>query len=161
MFSEFSDDIENIMQSLYRSLSEKDRRRYAAVEAKKLGHGGISYISQLFSCDHKTINRGLVELNDPNSMAQLAIRTSGGGRLSAFDIHDDLDKVFLDVLRYHTAGDPMDEKVKWSNLTRQEISDKMKRSGIVISVNIVKKLLKKHGYVKRKALKKSHGKKSQ
>jgi len=27
---------------LYGSLSEKDRRRYAAVEAEKLGHGGAS-----------------------------------------------------------------------------------------------------------------------
>ena len=33
--------VERMMQRLYRSLSEKDRRRYAAVEAAKLGHGGV------------------------------------------------------------------------------------------------------------------------
>ena len=39
----YSRDVETHMQALYRSLSEKDRRRYAAVEAEKLGRGGIEY----------------------------------------------------------------------------------------------------------------------
>ena len=33
-------EIEHAMQRYYHSLSEKDRRRYAAIEAIKLGHGG-------------------------------------------------------------------------------------------------------------------------
>ncbi|NJK53099.1 MAG: hypothetical protein HC936_10315 [Leptolyngbyaceae cyanobacterium SU_3_3] len=32
--------IEAQMQRCYQSLSEKDRRRYAAIEAVKLGYGG-------------------------------------------------------------------------------------------------------------------------
>lgn len=40
----YTEEHEQEMTSLYDSLSEKDRRRYAAVEAKKLGHGGIKYI---------------------------------------------------------------------------------------------------------------------
>jgi hypothetical protein len=35
--------IELKMQRLFATLSEKHRRRYAAVEAAKLGHGGIEY----------------------------------------------------------------------------------------------------------------------
>jgi len=27
------------------TLSEKDRRRYVAVEARRLGHGGITYVA--------------------------------------------------------------------------------------------------------------------
>lgn len=34
------------MQGLFATLSEKDRRRDAGVEAAKLGHGGIAYLSQ-------------------------------------------------------------------------------------------------------------------
>lgn len=37
----YESDIERKMQRLYATLSEKDRRRYAAIEAAKLGHGGI------------------------------------------------------------------------------------------------------------------------
>ncbi len=43
--------VEHHMKSFYNSLSEKDRRRYAAVEAEKLGHGGLQYIAELFVCD--------------------------------------------------------------------------------------------------------------
>jgi hypothetical protein len=53
------------MKKLYSSLSEKDRRRYAAVEAKKLGYGGISYICSLFLCDDKTVKKGMREPTRP------------------------------------------------------------------------------------------------
>lgn len=51
------------MQRLFTTLSEKDKRRYAGIEAEKLGHGGIDYISKLFAIDPKTIRRGLHELD--------------------------------------------------------------------------------------------------
>jgi hypothetical protein len=50
------------MKTMYLSLREKDRRRYAAVEATKLGHGGIDYIAHLLRCDAKTIRQGLADL---------------------------------------------------------------------------------------------------
>jgi len=55
------------------------------------------------------------------------------------------------VLNDYTAGDPMQEQVRWTNLTYQEIIDHMSAEGIRISKRVVKQLLKKHGYVKRKA----------
>ena len=55
------------------------------------------------------------------------------------------NKVFLDVLRKNTAGDPMDEKVKWTNLSKGDIRDLMDKCGLKISRNIVRKLLKKNG----------------
>ena len=41
----FTEEFEQLMRKYYSTLSEKDRRRYAAIEAKKLGHGGITYIA--------------------------------------------------------------------------------------------------------------------
>lgn len=55
-------DIEHAMQALYRSLREHDRRRYAAVEASKLGHGGLEYITTLLGCDPKTVQQGQDDL---------------------------------------------------------------------------------------------------
>ncbi|MBD2731326.1 hypothetical protein H6G96_34725 [Nostoc sp. FACHB-892] len=60
----YSSEVEAKMQRLYQSLSEKDRRRYAAIEALKLGWGRINYISQLFGCDDDTIRFGLKELEE-------------------------------------------------------------------------------------------------
>ena len=54
-------EVEKAMQVMYRSLREHDRRRYAAVEAAKLGHGGIEYIAAVLGCDPKTIRLGLTE----------------------------------------------------------------------------------------------------
>jgi hypothetical protein len=56
--------VEQSMKTLFRSLREKDQRRYAAVEAAKLGHGGIDYIATLLGCDSKTIHQGMVDLAD-------------------------------------------------------------------------------------------------
>lgn len=39
--------IEQAMKKYYATLGEKDRRRYAAVEAMKLGNDGVKYIAQL------------------------------------------------------------------------------------------------------------------
>ena len=58
----YSAAVEAQIVQFYHSLNERDRRRYAAVEASKLGHGGIEFIARLLSCDPKTISRGMTEL---------------------------------------------------------------------------------------------------
>ena len=58
----YTEDVERLMRRLFGSLKESDRRRYAAIEAAKLGHGGVEYISTLLGCDPKTIRLGLSEL---------------------------------------------------------------------------------------------------
>ena len=65
----YSAVVEGQMVRFYRSLNERDRRRYAAVEAAKLGHGGIEYLSGLLGCDPKTIGRGMAELESPAELA--------------------------------------------------------------------------------------------
>lgn len=56
------------MRRLYCSLSEKGKRRYAAIEAAKLGHGGIEYVAQVLGCDPKTIRQGQMELEGTDSL---------------------------------------------------------------------------------------------
>ena len=48
----------------------------------------------------------------------------------------------------------MDETKKWINLTFAKIGSLLAEKGFKVSRNIVRKLLKKNDYVKRKALKK-------
>ena len=48
----------------------------------------------------------------------------------------------------------MNANIRWIKLTRQEIADAMRNYGVVVSRNIVKRLLKKHKFVKRKMLSK-------
>jgi predicted ArsR family transcriptional regulator len=58
----YTADVERMMKRLFDSLTESGRRRYAAIEVVKLGHGGIEYIARVLGCDPKTIRRGLEEL---------------------------------------------------------------------------------------------------
>jgi hypothetical protein len=79
----YSAAIEGMMQRFFGWLSEKDRRRYAAVEAAKLGHGGVEYIARLLACDPKTIRQGLHELEEEADAAAGRIRKKGGDARSA------------------------------------------------------------------------------
>lgn len=60
----YDSTIEQNMKKFYDTLSEKDKRRYAGVEAIKFGRGGVAYITQILGCSHKTVIKGLKELND-------------------------------------------------------------------------------------------------
>jgi nucleosome binding factor SPN SPT16 subunit len=74
---EYSAEIERQMKWFYQSLSEKDRRRYAAVEAEKLGFGGVEYVSRLLGCDAKTIRQGREDLQQPEDPVPDRVRKKG------------------------------------------------------------------------------------
>ena len=156
--SPYSPEIEVQMSKFHKSLNEKDRRRYAALEANKLGFGGVSYICRLLKCSVHTIKRGAAELSMPLSEQEDGIRQAGGGRKREVDKQVGIDDAFLSVMVPHTAGSPMDEQVKWSNLSRQAIADKLAERGFKVSVTVIDQLLSKHGFRRRQAFKTEAGK---
>src|SRR5580692_4990798 len=79
----YKKSVEKGMQLFYKSLNEKDKRHYAAVEAHKLGYGYVSYIADLFSCSRQTIYSGLEELESKDFSNADEIRRDGGGRKDA------------------------------------------------------------------------------
>jgi hypothetical protein len=109
------------------SFSQKDRRRYAAVETKKIGHGGTTYIFSLFGCDDKTVKKGMLDLHDEEALQQASVRALGGGRKKLIEAMPDINKAFLGVLSSHTEGDPMDNKVRRTALSRSEIFNALKK----------------------------------
>jgi len=150
----YSPAIEAQMQRYYQSLSEKDRRRCAAIEAVKIGHGGISYIHRVLGCVRQSIRLGIAELSDTEAMSEDRQRAAGGGRKSAFETIEGLDAAFLRVIERHTAGSPMDDSIKWTHLTRQQIADRLAdEEAISISVTVVDQLLDNHQFRRRQALK--------
>lgn len=149
----YAPEIEAEMSAFFQSLNEKDRRRYAAIEARKLGHGGASYIASVVGCERHLIAVGLAELKDQAALAQTRIRRSGAGRKPATEAVPQLEETFLEVLTDQTAGSPTNEKVKWTNLTQGQIAGQLKERGISVSESVVKQLLDRHGFVRRKAQK--------
>ena len=69
--------IERMMQRLFGSLGESARRRYAAIEAAKLGRGGLEYIARVLGCDPKTIRQGQAELEGNEELDMARQRKKG------------------------------------------------------------------------------------
>jgi hypothetical protein len=150
-------EIEQEMQKFYGTLSEKDQRRYAAVEALKLGHGGIVYIAGVLGCDRNRVSEGIKELKElpAASSDDKRIRKPGGGRKPYHEQHPDIDEKFLHVMADYTAGDPMDEQILWTHLSPPEIAQHLAdEQGIQVSETVIRQLLSKHGYRRRQMQKK-------
>lgn len=88
-----------------------------------------------------------------NSAARIASEKKGG-RKTLIEITPQLEDNFHQVLRDHTAGDPMREGLKWTNLSHREISQRLGEGGTPACKDTVSNLLWKHGYRRRKAQKK-------
>lgn len=149
--------IEQSMKQFFDTLSEKDQRRYAAIEALKLGHGGLVYIAQVLGCCRQRIAQGINDLQclPEEEVLGMRIRKPGAGRKPYDETYPDLDQAFFAVLKDHTAGDPMDAQVVWTDLTQQEIADRLSAApDIQVSRTVVRQLLRKHQYRARKMQKK-------
>ena len=79
--------IEKNLRDFAASLSEKDRRRFAAIEAKQRGFGGIRYVASVIGCSEKTIERGMKELDQlADDPVAGRIRRPGAGRKKRLDL---------------------------------------------------------------------------
>lgn len=77
----YSESNVDLMRSYFQGLPERSRRHYAAIEARKLGYGGINYISRILKIDRKTIRKGLRELEGLSESIMVGRqRKEGGGR---------------------------------------------------------------------------------
>jgi len=146
-------EIEEQMRRFYKTLSEKDQRRYMGLESLKLGEGSKKYIYKLFESDYHRLQKGIEELKSDEALSQKRVRREGGGRKKAVDKLLGLEEAFLEVLKENTAGSPMDENIKWTNLSQEAIVAYLGEQGFKVSVPVVKNLLKEHNFRKRKPFK--------
>lgn len=70
----------DLKKKFFDSLSESERRRFAALEALTLGRGGIGVVSEFFEISDKTIRQGLLELESEEELPTDRVRRQGGGR---------------------------------------------------------------------------------
>src|SRR2546426_4785693 len=134
--------IEQLVRQYYQSLSEKDRRRFAAVEAITLGHGGIRYIANVLGCDPHTVKEGMRELKQlPADPTEHRVRKPGGGRKKTEEKHPDVIEQVQYAIKDRTAGDPMRQAVRWTDATPQEISDSLQAQAVCAGPRIVRRIL--------------------
>src|SRR3989449_8551821 len=150
----YAPDIEQLLRQYYQSLSEKDRRRFAAVEALTLGHGGTTYIAHILGCDPHTIQEGIRELKQlPDDPAGKRVRKAGGGRKKTEAKHPELLQPVPHTIKERIAGDPMRDDVLWTDLTPQEIADSLHAHGVCGGPRIVRRRLDTLGLARRQIAK--------
>jgi hypothetical protein len=63
-----------------KSLNERTRRQFLALEANRLGWHGVQIVSAAFGVHSHTIRKGQKELASEEQLAPTQIRRTGGGR---------------------------------------------------------------------------------
>lgn len=75
-------EIDNLedKKKFFSTLNERQKRHYAAIEAKRLGHGGIICVSRAFGIHRETISNAIREIENSTDLISERIRKEGGGR---------------------------------------------------------------------------------
>ena len=109
-------------------LNERTRRIWAATEAKSLGHGGVSAVSEATGIARVTIHAGINELNSTNKLQADRIRNYGGGRKKLTDkdpqILSDLEKILEPSVR----GDP-ESSLRWTCKSTRHLAEELNKNG--------------------------------
>jgi hypothetical protein len=162
-FSGYDPAHEGSMRVYCQSLPEDHRRRYAAVEALKIGYGGVAYVSRVLGMSRRTIYTGIRELeqmsNDDADHPQRPsgdadrVRRRGGGRPPISEREPMLESTLHEVLDDHSAGSPTDPRVRWTDLKPMQLAQELLERGFEISRNTAAALLERAGF-RRRALRK-------
>ena len=92
--------------SLSPHLSERERRLFAAIEARAAGYGGIAAVSAATGIAVSTIGRGLKELSALDTLAPDRVRRPGGGRKLLVEKDATLLNDLLALVEPSERGDP-------------------------------------------------------
>ena len=109
-------------------LDERSRRRWAASEARMIGHGGVSAVAEATGLARRTIYRGLEDLEDRTSVGNDRIRRQGGGRKSRITEDPTLLSDLKSLLEPVTRGDPMRRQL-WTSLSLRKLCAELKEQG--------------------------------
>jgi hypothetical protein len=121
-------------------LDERGRRRWAAVEARALGRGGITVVALATGLSDRTIRTGLKELDDPDPLPRHRQRRSGGGRKPYATIQPGLRDA-LDRLIAPTARGSPTNPLRWTIKSTHRLADELRRQGYRVSATAVRRML--------------------
>lgn len=131
----------------FSSLSEPQKRWFAAAKSIELGYGGVSKISLATGLSRTTITYGCNELKSKKSLATSddRLRKKGSGRKKVVLTNFDLVSEINDLLEESSAGDPM-SKLKWTCKSTRKIAEILSSKGFKVSNVTIMNILKDQGY---------------
>lgn len=138
-------------------LNEKQRRIFAASEAKAIGRGGIQAVSTLTGISRQTIYRGLKELTQKEKNVDGSIRRRGGGRKKIAKAVPNILEALESLIEPSVKGDP-ESLLRWTCRSVRNLEDDMKKMGFELSYRSIARILGEMEYSMQGNRKNSEGK---
>src|ERR1019366_6453140 len=135
-------------QQLEGILDERQRRLYAAVEAKVLGHGGVKRVSEATGGARGSILAGIKELELPQGGpvdGSHRVRRAGAGRKKLVDQDRGLREALERLVEPTSRGDPT-SALRWTCKSLKQLARELDQQGHTISHVSTGVLLKEMGY---------------
>jgi len=140
-----SDPLRERFMSLSPHLSERERRLFAATEARAAGYGGIAAVSSATGVAVSTIGRGLKELSALDTLAPDRVRRPGGGRKLLVEKDATLLDDLLALVEPSERGDPM-SPLRWTCKSLSQLAAALVAQGHRIGRTVVGELLHKQKF---------------
>ncbi len=126
-------------------LNEQSLRRFVALEAQELGHGGISLMARISGLARSTIYHGLSDIQDKVSAPLGRIRKEGGGRKPKSSQDPTLVVDLKSLVEPATRGDPM-QPLLWTTRSLRNLVNGLTNKGHKVCPTVVSNLLHGMGY---------------
>jgi len=126
-------------------LNERQRRLWAASEARACGPGGIAAVVRATGIGKSTVQRGIAELREGTRLDPGRVRRAGAGRPRLTESDPELVEALEALVDPDTRGDPC-SPLRWSSKSLQKLAGALVAAGHQISDRTTGKLLRGLGF---------------
>jgi hypothetical protein len=132
-------------RALAGELNERQRRLWAASEARAAGRGGISAAARATGISVETIRKGIAELRAGERLEPGRVRKPGGGRKPLTEVDPSLLKDLERLVDADSRGDP-ESLLRWTSKSVRHLAEGLRELGHQAHFTTVAQLLRGLGY---------------
>ena len=132
-------------RALAGELNERQRRLWAASEARAAGRGGIAATARATGISVPTIRKGIAELESGERLEAGRVRRRGGGRRALTDTDPTLLEDLERLVSASCRGDP-ESLLVWTSRSVRHLAAALREQGHAVHFTTVAKLLGLLGY---------------
>ena len=132
-------------RALAGELNERQRRLWAASEARTAGRGGIAATARATGISVPTIRKGIGELESGERLDAGRVRRPGGGRHALTDTDPTLLRDLQRLVNESCRGDP-ESLLVWTSKSVRHLAAALREQGHTVHYTTVAKLLGLLGY---------------
>ena len=126
-------------------LNERQRRLWAASEARAAGRGGVTATARATGMAIDTIRKGIAELESGERLEPGRVRRRGGGRKSLLETDPTILDAIERLVDQDSRGDP-ESLLRWTAKSVRQIERALRETGHEVHFTSVAALLRLLGY---------------